>query len=126
MRFCQPHWAELRAAIAERSLGHLVAEGGEQAVRNLAAELTEGPRIQTFDPLMAAHNAIWMNAMERVGLDLMMPDEAGEQRCPICFVNAEAPKHGQAATFADDWIVKAADGAKRQADELLKAAEPDA
>jgi hypothetical protein len=126
MRFCKPHWEKLRTAIDDRGLSHLVAQGGEQAARNMASELREGPAIQTFDPLMAAHNAIWSNAMRLMGLELMYPAPDGAERCPICFVNEEAPKHGESSTFADGWIDLAADGAKRQADELLRAAEPDA
>lgn len=133
MKFCQPHWETLRAAIDARGLYHLVAKGGEQAARNLAAEVTAGPSIQTFDPLMSAHNEIWMRAMDVGGLAIMAPNADGSERCPICFLNDahDAECKGPPACSLpprpfDHWIDKAADLAKRQADELLRTAEPDA
>lgn len=92
VRFCTDHWAQLHAAIKERGLDSLVAESGEQAVRNLRSEATKGPTIDNFDPLMGAHNAIVARAMteirEKYTQNPMMlfadPDEHPEWACPIC------------------------------------------
>lgn len=122
MKFCQPHWSDLRAAIDARGLTPLVAADGRTAARNMAAELHGQPEsIKTFDPLMSAHWAIASNALELVGMRLMF----GEL-CPICEVNEEAPRHGKPATFADDWVNLAADGAARRVAELTAEGKPDA
>jgi hypothetical protein len=134
VKFCQPHWEKLRAAIDERGLTHLVAQGGAQAARNLAAESRDGPSIQTFDPLMAAHNAIWFNAMQTpVGMTLMFANDDGSERCPICFPRDEhakvcpgAPECLVSASTFEAWIDLAAEGAKEQADELLRRPRIDA
>lgn len=95
MKFCQPHWDALRSAIDARGLSALVAEGGEAAARNLAGEVTDGPSIDNYDPLMSAHFAIWNNAMslskdryQANPLAMMAADpEHPEWECPICFLN---------------------------------------
>jgi hypothetical protein len=87
MKFCQPHWDKLKAAIEARGLMSRVASSGEQAAAQLAAGKP--------DPLMAAHNAIVGNALGKVGLELMMPNEDGTERCPICFLvklSLESPR----------------------------------
>lgn len=122
---CQPHWDELRQAIDDRGLSHLIAQGGERAARNLVDEAQNGLSIKNFDPLMAAHNAIWGNALDLAGLAVMVPNDDGSDRCPYCYILAEAPKHDAAGRF-DDWITRAADGAKAQYEALLAVAKADA
>lgn len=138
MRMCQLHWDKLKAAIDERGMSHLIAQGGEQAARNLTSEIQQGPSIQTFDPLMAAHNAIWANAMSSpVGMALMFNGPGGEERCPICFTRDEHAKahaagadHLTECTLTDawfeSWVELAADGSAQQYQRLLAAAEADA
>jgi hypothetical protein len=130
MRFCQPHWDSLRAAIAARGLSALVADSGDKAAANLASEVEHGRTIDNYDPLMAAHWAIVNNAMDMAGLVIMTEDI-----CPLCYLNeqsraswerglAEGMKPGEpcpcpdvacAATFPaepssyDVWIDRAAD-----------------
>lgn len=95
MKFCQPHWDALRQAIEDRGLTALVAEGGEAAAKNLVSELEEGATIDNFDPLMAAHNSIWANAMTVASetykanpLAMIAGDpEHPEWECPVCFLN---------------------------------------
>ena len=95
MKFCQPHWDALRAAIEARGLSALVAESGEKAASNLVSELTGGPSIDNFDPLMGAHNAILSRAMDEIRdrytqnpLMVMAPEEKHpEWACPICALN---------------------------------------
>lgn len=113
MKFCQPHWDELRAALDERGLSHLIAKDGKQAVKNLAAELTEGRSVENYDPLMAAHNAILNNVMGVVGIEVMYPNEDGSDRCPLCFLTTEHKAGCKDPTCEidsyDDWIDRAAD-----------------
>lgn len=110
MRFCADHWAALRAAIDQRGLKSLVAEGGERAVANLVSEMQDGPSIDTFDPLMAAHNSIWGNAMElarRGGADplaMLNGDAPPEIQCPVCFLNKMMEHHDANCTQEGcDW-----------------------
>lgn len=128
MKMCPDHWERLRQAIKDRGLWHLVATGGEQAARNLKAELEDGPSIQTFDPLMAAHNAIAANAIgSPVGLELMFGDH-----CPICLPRdrhteqCSGPPCPLTPASFEAWIDLAADGAASVAAELLAKASPDA
>jgi hypothetical protein len=78
MKFCQSHWDKLKSAIEARGLMSKVATSGEQAAAQIAAGKP--------DPLMAAHNAIVSNALGKVGLELMMPNDDGSDRCPICYL----------------------------------------
>lgn len=128
MKFCEPHWGRLREAIDKRGLSALVAEGGEAAAKNLAAEIAEGPTIDNFDPLMSAHNAIWGNAMsalKAIGANPLMilaaNPEHPEWECPICCMNWCSAEHDRTCTVEgctkprgltyDDWIDRAADDA---------------
>lgn len=69
MKFCQPHWDKLKAAIAERGLSHLIAKSGQEAMAREIRALEnkqEGPR--DYDPLMSAHWQIAENALRCGGL----------------------------------------------------------
>jgi hypothetical protein len=106
MRFCGNHWQQLQDAIAERGLSSLVADSGEQAVRNMASEIKEGSTIDNFDPLMGAHNFIWSGAMSIAStrynanpLMMMAEDpEHPEWQCPICFLNWLHAEHDKVCT----------------------------
>jgi hypothetical protein len=113
MKMCQPHWDKLRDAIKSRGLYGMVATDGAQAARDLG----EGRP----DPLMAAHNAIVGNALNRAGLAVVSPNEDGSERCPLCFLIAAAAgcqcgdpactpeaRAAQSARF-EAWIELAAD-----------------
>lgn len=107
MQLCSDHWATLRKAIDERGLRRFVAKDGNTAVNRIRRELegTAGP--DDYDPLMAANNAIWSNAINVGGLAVMAPD-AG---CPLCFLN-QAHKEScteEGCEFSyDGWIERAA------------------
>lgn len=102
---CQPHWDGLRAAIDERGLGHLVARSGDAAVAGLISELETGTRLENFDPLMGAHNAIVNRCLETLGYEVLMNDG-----CPICFAKehhretiADCPGPPQCPA-SDEWF----------------------
>lgn len=79
MKFCQPHWDALRAAIESRGLGHLVAANGRDVFARMVAELEGRSDVDDFDPLMGAHNLIISKVMQGGGLYLMTGDY-----CPVC------------------------------------------
>lgn len=78
MRFCADHWADLKAKVDAAGLSAFISNGGEEAVRRMTED--------DFDPLMGAHNAIVGNAISTAGLAIMMPNEDGSDRCPLCFL----------------------------------------
>jgi len=80
MKFCDDHWAKLRAAISKRGLDHLVARGGKEAVDRLVDEVKGTETAATFDPLMCAHNMVASKALELGGLYML----TGEDICPVC------------------------------------------
>lgn len=102
MKFCMPHWKELREGIKARGLWHLVSGSGEELVARMkaAGELD-------VDPLMVAHNLIMQNALNTAGFEVMRPNDDGTERCPVCFLDAPT------------WIDKAADGAKEHVEAAI-------
>lgn len=84
MRICKDHWAKLRARIADLGLSHLVARDGKEAMAQMVAELEGHKDEKNHDPLMSCNWMIQSHAMKMGGLQLMMPKEDGEPRCPIC------------------------------------------
>lgn len=80
MKFCQPHWDKLRAAVESRGLGHLIAANGRDAHARAVAELQGRSERDDFDPLMAAHWMIVHAVQQRIGLALFF----GEDVCPVC------------------------------------------
>lgn len=85
MKFCQPHWDDLRAAINDRGLSSLVARDGRAAARRTVAELKGTADLSTYDPLMAAHWAIAERAMSQPGGVQALMFGTGPE-CPLCFV----------------------------------------
>lgn len=129
MKFCQPHWDALRAAIDARGLTKLVAKDGLAAAARMAreAEGTGGP--DDFDPLMSSHFAIINNAMNivtenagpRAALSFM-----GADICPLCELNSLHLRDCQEAECSfsyDNWIERAADDAKAYAEAHLLTGE---
>lgn len=114
MKFCQPHWDKLRVAIDARGLTKHVSPSGEDAAARLRKQLEAGAMgakaidsalRESFDPLMAAHNAITYNAVETRGLAVLQ-----NEGCPLCFLNEQHKRDfGSDGTFFEEWIDKAAD-----------------
>ena len=105
MEFCQPHWNALRQAINKRGLSTLVSEGGEQAALKVRRQVEEGVTLDTYDPLMGAHNAILANVGDIIskagGSPLYLFSSGPEDpmtgygpkyegrtwpRCPLCYL----------------------------------------
>jgi len=119
MKFCQTHWDALRAAITERGLFGLVAKSGEEIVRKQIAEIESGETSKTtFDPLMGAQNTIVSRALFLVGIDILLPNEDGTERCPICHLQAAhdaACEDASCTASYDTWIGYAADKMRDEA-----------
>jgi len=128
MRFCQPHWDELRQAIHKVGLDAWVPDSGEKAMAAMASQIEQGTTtIDNFDPLMGAHNAIAINMGEAcrnngdATLALFM---IAEPICPLCLGNymvsipQSATNHQILADLEgkhlagpfDEWIETAAQG----------------
>lgn len=108
MKFCTDHWQKLRDEVARQGMESLVPTSGAEAMAKLASDLEAGASRVSFDPLMGAHNAIVANAMRYVGLELLLPNEDGTDRCPFCFLQV---KHVEACkepacewTYEKSWI----------------------
>jgi hypothetical protein len=110
LRFCQPHWEKMKAAVEARGLSSLVAESGLSAATNMISEITEGQTIDNFDPLMAVHWIMLGNIQEKLGQAALYlyaggPEDAIDveqltdpalkakyawrtwPRCPLCYIN---------------------------------------
>lgn len=101
MKMCQPHWDELRKAIADRGLSHLVAKDGKVAIERVEDELRGTATDKTYDPLMDAHWMISGKALEMGGLYIMGEKHDGSQYCPLCEVDIHAKDIGE---NAQEWI----------------------
>lgn len=105
MHFCDDHWSALRAEVEKQGLSSLVPEGGEKAAAAMASQAQEGLTIDNFDPLMGAHNAIVMNALQFVGESgvspLVMFSSDSPHHCPLCFLNWMAIEHAKACEKKD-------------------------
>jgi hypothetical protein len=100
----------------------LVATSGEQIAAKTVKEMESGESRDTFDPLMGAHNSIVAVALRRHGLEIMMPNEDGSDRCPFCFLQAihvaECPDKTCTWTYAESWIPGAVADMRKRAVEL--------
>jgi len=115
VKFCEDHWAKLRAAIDARGLFSFVAKGAEGAVARVESELKDGPTASNFEPLMGAHNAIVSNVISIAGLSVLSTNEDGTENCPVCYVVANcACGKGDGCEF-HHWIERAADDVREEA-----------
>lgn len=109
MNICKPHWDALKFAITSRGLGDFIAKDSAEVMRQIKTSFANPDilKLEDFDPLMAANNMIFSQAMRHRGLALLQCDEAtGRPPCPLCVV---------AGPNAQNWI----DGASDQAAEMV-------
>lgn len=97
MKWCQPHWEQLRAAVDARGLSHLGAQDAREAHREMVSQLEGEPA--AFDPLMGSFWRINSQMMENVGLRLM-------GRCPLCILIEDGRPE-----LVENWINGVTDGA---------------
>jgi hypothetical protein len=115
MKFCMPHWNELREKVVAHGMESLIAKSGEDIHARMVAAIEGGPKPTTFDPLMAAHNAILIRALDTAGLAVMAPNEDGSERCPLCFLIANCPCGRGDACPIRTWTTGATDAMKVEA-----------
>lgn len=96
LTFCADHWARLRAALDARGLSAFIATSGADAVRKMAADPTEVPAAQAFDPLVGCSVHIIGYLLE-IMAKAMGPDGVSallaSGGCVLCLIN-EAHQHG--------------------------------
>jgi hypothetical protein len=98
MNACKKHWGAMRAKIEALGLSRFVASSGNEATERAVRELeaaNEGGKapLSDWDPLMAMSNNFFGRVLERVGLSMMEPDDAGKMRCPLCVVRGDFDAH---------------------------------
>jgi len=106
VKWCVPHWQQLKDALAARDLMQFVAPSGEELVEKMATAATtasEDGDAELFEPLVACFMHINALALEQVGMRVM-----GE--CPFCQMVADG--HPE---LVADWIDSEADGAMNYA-----------
>lgn len=113
MKFCQPHWDKLKAAVTERGMWPLVARSGAEGVARMAEEIQGTATDATYDPLMACHWMIAGRALDCLGLYVM-----GGDLCPLCEVlrvhDSKPCEHGCTHDDVEErWINGPADAALR-------------
>ncbi len=91
MMICPTHWQQMRDAVEERGMTHLVARNGKEAVDNLVAE-AEGHK-PAFDPLMAMNNNFWSAALEHGGLGVMGVPEDDHPLIAATTTDAKGMRH---------------------------------
>jgi len=90
MKFCMIHWDRLKTEIQNLGMEPLMAKTGEDVMAKMVQEVEVGQTTKTtFDPLMGAHNAILSRALDIAGLNLMMQNEDGTDRCPLCYLQQQ-------------------------------------
>jgi predicted dienelactone hydrolase len=110
MKFCTPHWEQLKQAIKGKGLWDMVSADGKEAVQKLTAPQTR----ETFDPLIAAHNMIINASLEMVGPAALFGEETAEKHnCPLCVAAEAAARH-----LPEHWIAGASRDVARIAEEL--------
>src|SRR5258708_3288674 len=108
MRICDPHWNQLKTAIDERGLSGFVSKDGEAAVKIFVATASGAEGKDVFDPLLQANLAIWGNALEAFGPEIMSEGAP----CPLCALDNHAAgcnDEGCPRETGMDWIGYAAE-----------------
>lgn len=101
IRFCATHWEALRAAIRARELWHLVSNSGEEVARRVTEHQANPSELNSFDPLMGAHNMI-----VGVAMNVGAVQPSATEVCPVC------------ALAGFNWIDEAANGVKAHVDRI--------
>lgn len=105
MQMCQPHWEQMKQAVKDRGMWHLVARDGKEAVDAAVRQLEGEENASDWDPLMAMNWNFFSAALEYGGLGVMGEDENGNQYCPLCL----AKNHGEVPEMDKMWVDGCAD-----------------
>lgn len=88
MNWCDTHWAQLRKAVDDKGLGHLVSKSGEEAAARTTAHQAGA---EDFDPLLGCWMQINMQMMEDLG--------GPYEECPMCILVKD-----QRPDLVENWI----------------------
>jgi hypothetical protein len=95
MKFCTPHWEQLKQAIKGKGLWDMVSADGKEAVQKLTAPQTR-------------------ETLEMVGPAALFGEETAEKHnCPLCVAAEAAARH-----LPEQWIAGASRDVARIAEEL--------
>lgn len=105
MKCCERHWQALIEAVEAREMSHLICENGKQA-EEMWQKHQDGEECST-DPLLTCFLMISIEAIKQGGPEMLLPDEKGNEKCPIC----EAVKYTPDLTSSteDNWTNGVAD-----------------
>lgn len=109
MKMCIPHWEELKKAVEDRRMGHLISKSGEELFEGIKEQIDGNPTAP-YDPLMDACMMIYSAGLEAGGLYLMGAKEDGTEYCPLC----ELKEHGG---DPQEWINGCTDAILKQCKE---------
>lgn len=104
MKFCENHWADLRKAIEDKGMGHLVAKDGQTALASTVAQLEGTDDNSDFDPLMGCYWRINGEILKIRGF-MYMAEDAPHNGCAMCEPDEANP----------DWAAKWIDGCTNEA-----------
>lgn len=93
MKFCIPHWEQLKQAVKDRGMYHLVHSSGQAAMDALARVADGISDEKDFDPLMAATMRIYGQFAREAGWEKLDADI-----CPLCEIAETMPD------MPDNWI----------------------
>jgi hypothetical protein len=94
IKICEEHWSQLKTAIVDKGMGHLIKSADEVRLA-IEREINGESQLHDHDPLMSSNWAICSNALEAGGLYLMFGEE---ELCPLCELEKHTPAN------ASDWI----------------------
>lgn len=120
MRMCPQHWQSIIDELGTAGLAALIPGTVEERHTRLLGRMTEGITVDTFDPLMGAHEQLVRHMLSIYGQTILHAAGAG---CPLCLLHAEhvLACSDPTCTWAPvDWIGWAA-GTQVQVWESLRA-----
>lgn len=79
MKFCQPHWEQLKEEVRAQELWEHVSKSGQEA-----AARTASGKIEDIDPLMHAYLLCVQQAINKYGPGVTVDNPDGTEPCPIC------------------------------------------
>lgn len=91
MKFCQPHFGELKKLVISKGMGGLIESDEDAVAERARAEVDGTAMTDTYDPLMAAHWMLIGRAFELGGFYLLesKPGDGDGHYCPMCEVEEQ-------------------------------------
>lgn len=105
MKTCTKHWEELKQAIRDRGLEHLVSKNGAECAERFRKMHGGDTDPKLYDPLFDSHMMIMANAASAAPYLL---EKENAELCCLCELDAHKAEMGEGAS---DWIRNSTDGA---------------